>query len=135
MAKMEEVTFYSRSCNLCISANKGRVLMQEGQAVRVDEKIIQFWDQGDGFGRFATDDPELIGFLNRRIEETGDVMTAMEYNRTSTPVEIRLAAKDRELEEANRLIRDLNARLAEKGQQDDPPTKRDILRPPIKAAP
>lgn len=121
MAKPKEhVTYYSRSTNLVISAIKGEQVLQDGKLVRFGEKIITFFDQGDGFGRYSTDDPELIEFLEERRTTAGDILTAREYNEQTTPLEIRLQSRDRELSEANRLIEKLQAQVAAQGSGTAP---------------
>lgn len=118
MAQTDRQTFYSYAPNLSISANKGKERLQEGGTYRrVGEKLIQFTDTGDGYedekgihkplGRFVTDDPELIKFLEDRIAVTGDVIDQKEYNRLIVPPAEREAKMQRQIEEQNRLIADL----------------------------
>ena len=40
-----------------------------GLLQRTNVKLIEFYPQGDNYGRLVTDDPEVIKFLNKRVEE------------------------------------------------------------------
>ncbi|HXI85279.1 MAG TPA: hypothetical protein VNL17_14455 [Verrucomicrobiae bacterium] len=105
----ERRVFYSRNAGLCISANKGRKVMIDGELKRDGEKMIEFIPQPDDYGQFVTEDPELIEFLERRVATVGDVMLPEKYNELTTPLEMRVKElKDenaRVIEDRNRLIK------------------------------
>lgn len=106
MAKAITKTYFSRSTHLAIGAVKGKQIMNEGQLSRIGEKIIQFSPRGveDKWGAFSTDDPELIAILESRCDSERDVLRVEEYNRQSTPPEIRVEQLERQLAESNRLL-------------------------------
>ena len=103
----ERRVFYSRNAGLCISANKGKKVMIDGELKRDGEKMIEFIPQPDNFGQFVTEDPELIEFLDRRAATVGDVILPEKYGELTTPLEIR----NKELKDANARVIEDNNRL------------------------
>lgn len=113
----EEEYFFSAAGNLGICINPGRKVMGEGNVlVNVGYKFIQFTQQRDGFGRLATKDPEVKSALRKRT----DVFDTAEYERRSTPPEVRaknLEASNRMLIEENALLKKLHAEKTSKAQK------------------
>jgi hypothetical protein len=112
----QETIFYSRIPRLLISppGMKGKPANDNGIFKHVGEKLIQFVPLGsEHYGQYVTSDPELIDYLERRCRETGDVMTAQEFEEASTPASVLL---NRAREENRRLIVERN-RLLEMQQQ------------------
>jgi hypothetical protein len=132
---MAKRTFYSNSSGLTISppGMKGEFKEIDGETKRVGETIIQFVPMGNHrlaggkeFGYFVTENEREIAYLEKRAAEVGDVFDEKEYNRVSTPPEIRAEQATRKLEDQNRLIEQLQAQIASRGQVDKPvhaPTK------------
>lgn len=83
--------------------------MGEGNVlVSVGYKFVLFTQQRDGFGRLATSDPEVKAHMRKRT----DVFDTAEYERLSTPPEVRaknLEASNRALIEENALLKKLAA--------------------------
>lgn len=102
-------------------------MLADGSKIKTGEKIIQFSPRMtgpglsraggvryDGFGTYVTSDPELIAYLSKREVEVGDVFGPERYRELVTPVEQKMADKDRTIEDQNRLIADLKAKLGDK---------------------
>ena len=107
-------TFYSKSAAFtCWATPSKRVFGDNGVTQVIDGKSVSFTPQADGFGRFVTDDPEVIAYLEKRSAEVGDVFDGAEYQRRTTPLDVQVAQQQRELTEQNRLIEDLRRRNAE----------------------
>jgi len=107
-------TFYSKSAAfVCWATSPTRVFDDTGMSKVLDGKQINFTPQADGFGRFVTDDPEMIAYLDQRTKEIGDVFDGGEYQRRTTPPDVRIAQQERELTESNRLIDELRRRNSE----------------------
>jgi hypothetical protein len=107
----EPVVFYSRSGHFILQVKKPRRIMQDGQATLVDEKIIEFSPQGDGYGRFVTNDPEVISAL----EKNPNVLTPQRYQEETTPPEVRFQM---ERDEKTRLLTSNNDLLELLHKQD-----------------
>ncbi|HUT24221.1 MAG TPA: hypothetical protein VM492_07775 [Sumerlaeia bacterium] len=107
-------TFYSKSAAFtCWATSPKRVFDDAGMSKVLDGKQINFTPQADGFGRFVTDDPEMIAYLDQRMKEVGDIFDGAEYQRRTTPPDVRIAQQERELTENNRLIEQLRRENAE----------------------
>jgi hypothetical protein len=82
-----------------------------GLLQRTNVKLIEFYPQGDNYGRLVTDDPEVIKFLNKRVEEVGDVFGPQEYTRRTTPMEQRIRQMEdslqRTIQDRDRLEQEL----------------------------
>lgn len=112
--------YYSTSRGLVLHPNPGKPIMQNGQlsSERAGEKIIQFHEFGD-FGRYITDDPEEIAFLDQQIAKgRNDILTPDLYNDRVTPDSVKIDAlrrahgeNERRLTEQNKLIQELQAKL------------------------
>lgn len=113
MADTAEQVFFSRSESLVMHVNCGTQIMQGGQIGRVGEKIIEFYPNGDGYGRLATNDPEVIAFLHKRAAVEQDVYDLAEYTRRVIPPEVQLTLLQTEharvVEERNELLARLQA--------------------------
>jgi hypothetical protein len=96
-ATTEPVMFFSRSAHFTLQVKKPRRIMQDGQATLVDEKIIEFSPQSDGYGRYVTNDPEVIAALERNA----NVLSAQRYQEETTPLDVRLRM---ERDEKTRLV-------------------------------
>ena len=108
--KPEQRTYYSPRGGLTITANPGsRIPSADGRVYLVGFKEIAFLPQADGWGRFTTSDPELIAFLDARMEKQDDVFDAAAYTERTTPPQIRAQQAERELQrkitENNELLR------------------------------
>ena len=118
--KAESRVYYSRSSGgLHLHVNVGEQVMGPKGPVNFGEKIVQFHPLnpteagGQPYGRFETSDQETIDFLERRIVETGDVMTAAQFAAVQqTPDD-----KTRTIEDQNRLIADLKKKNEELATQ------------------
>jgi hypothetical protein len=99
--QVEPVMFFSRAAHLTIQIRPPRRIMQDGQATLVDEKIVSFSPQSDNYGRYVTNDPDVIAAL----EKNRNVMSAQQYQEETTPLEIRLQM---ERDDKKRLITDRN---------------------------
>lgn len=106
---MEKKVFFSSCASLIVSVTKGNMQRgAEGEFRRVNEKLVQFQDNGDGgYGRYMTDDKDEIAYLEKRAAEVGDVFGHEEFTKRTTPPEIRLKQMERELEESNKIIADM----------------------------
>lgn len=112
--------YYSTSRGLVLHPNAGKPVMQNGQlsSERAGEKIIQFHEFGD-FGRYLTNDPEEINFLDQQIAKgRSDILTPETYNDRVTPDGVKIDAlrrahneNARQLTEQNKLIQELQAKL------------------------
>lgn len=135
---METKTFYSPAAGLTISppGMKGKFMNIDGEQKRAGETIIQFVPMGGHringvkggkeYGYYTTADPAEIAYLERRALELGDVFGPEEYNKQTTPPQIRAEQASRVIEDQNRLIADLQAQLHSHGTADKPvqaPTK------------
>lgn len=110
-------TFYSKSGSLTFWAGKPTRIFEEGVSKVLDPPQIQFSRLADGFGVFTTDDPVLIEALEKRAREAGDVFDGGEYQKRTTPADVRIEQQEREIEEQNRLITSLRAQVAQREQQ------------------
>jgi hypothetical protein len=99
--------YFSKAQNLFLSLRVGRKELIDGEIKRVDDKYAQFTPIGDGFGRFFTKDPETIELMDARIAEVGDIFGPDEYQKRSVPAEKRNEMLERELSQANELIKQL----------------------------
>ena len=104
--------------------------MVDGMLRKHGEKLIEFSPRINGggthtdkWGQFTTSDPVLIAFLDKRVEEVGDVFTVEQYREMSTPAEAKISQRERTIEEQNRLIADLKAQVASQNKPVQPPTK------------
>jgi hypothetical protein len=118
--------YYSSAANMIININKGRRVMEDnGVTKMVDQKLAEFTPQADGYGRLVTTDPEIIAKLDARMAAGyTDVFEAAEYNRRTTPVEIRLKMMETEHQ---RVIADNNRLLAMLKEQGKVPEKQGAL--------
>ena len=120
----ETKTFYSRSAGLTLHPNRGKqVLLEGGRTMRVDEKIVEFAQLGD-YGRFETDDPEIIAYLEKRASTPGaDVMSAEAYNNAIIPDAMKVDALRDTNEQQSRMIEEQNRIIAElqRGQKSVKP--------------
>jgi hypothetical protein len=106
----EPKTYYSAAAGLIVNINVGRRIIEPGgTTAMVDQKIAEFQPIGDGFGRLATSDPEVIAKLDARALEHGDVFDGTEYARRTTPAEVRLKLAE---QENTRIMNDYNRLLA-----------------------
>ena len=118
-------TFYSSSAAFtCWATPPKRIFDDTGVSKVLDGKQINFTPQADGFGRFVTDDPDMIAYLDKRMTEIGDIFDGAEYQRRTTPPDVRIAQQERELTESNRLIEELRRRNAELEAGQRSPAKR-----------
>jgi hypothetical protein len=109
-AAPSERSYYSASQGLYICISVGSLKEVAGQTVRLGEKAVQFGPTGrDKFGVCRVTDPDVIAFLDRRVAEVGDIFGEEEYQRRAVPAEDRARVAQRRLEEANSLIRKLQA--------------------------
>jgi len=96
-------TFYSLVPGLGCYAGKTQRL-PDGQMI--DPPFVRFTPMGSApvngqkFGYFTTDDPEIIEYLEKRIAQSTDVISDEEFNRRMTPPEVR----EKTLEEQNRAL-------------------------------
>lgn len=110
-------SFYSQSQGLCLTVSHGALKEIAGQTVRIGEKWAQFQPApGPGkFGVCVTEDPDIILFLEKRAAQNPEeIFDEAEYKKRSVPAETRAKESARQLEEANKLIAQLQAQLADK---------------------
>lgn len=107
----ETKTFYSAAAGLVININIGRRVMEGSTTKVVDQKVAEFTPMPDNFGRLVTSDPEVIAKLEARMAggDTG-IFDAVEYQRRTTPADIRLKMLQ---DEHARLVSDHNRLLAQ----------------------
>ncbi len=118
--KAEARIYYSRSSGgLQLHVNVGEQIMGPKGPMNFGEKIASFHPLnpteagGQPWGRLETADSEVIEYLEKRIVEVGDVMSATEFaSLQQTP-----ADKTRTIEDQNRLIADLQRKLDEANAQ------------------
>lgn len=109
MAKEAIRHYFSKSQSLYICLRVGKKEIVDGEMRTGEGKYAQFSPIGDGFGRFATSDPEVIQLMDERIEQVGDVFGPEEYQKRSIPAEKRNEILERELKTANDLLAKLRA--------------------------
>jgi hypothetical protein len=112
-------TYFSRHGSLTLHASAGKMVTVGREVKRIGEKFVEFRPLGTGdsaWGMFQTDDPEIIAFLDNRIEEaraagaTPDIMDPEDFKRATVPLDQQIAEKDRTI---TRLKADLDAALAQ----------------------
>lgn len=110
MAENTTKIYYSSSAALVINISVGRRVIDAGGVSKiVDQKVAEFTPLGDGYGRLITDDPDVQKKLDALCLQPGSgVFDAAEYNRRTTPAEVRVKMLEREnqriIEEHNRLL-------------------------------
>lgn len=103
-------TYYSPHGRMSMTVNHGKLqLGPDGASRRMGWKIVEFMPQADNWGRFVTDDPEVIAYMERKIAEgSPDIVRPAEYTEKTTPDHIRAreakVALERTLTENNRLL-------------------------------
>jgi hypothetical protein len=112
----EPHAFYSKYKALAISAWKGRRVVIDGEHKRVDELVIEFTPQADGYGLYVTRNKWVIDFLTKRAAKEGDVLLPEQYNDKIIPAEEKIRqlkeSGRRQIEENNRLLAMLNEKTA-----------------------
>jgi hypothetical protein len=118
--KVAPRTFYSKSAGLTITVTHPKPVMEDGMLKKVGGKQAQFLEQGDKFGKYTTDDPEIIA----RLEQHPMVLSPEEYNKATTPadklLEHEVAANQRLVSDNNRLLQrlaELEAQASDRLQQ------------------
>ena len=97
-----------------VNINVGTRVSEGGQSRVIGQKVAEFSAMADGFGRLVTDDPEIIAKLDARSGPESDVFDGTEYQKRTTPVEVRNKILE---EKISRLVTD-NNRLMAKLEQD-----------------
>lgn len=112
-------TYYSVHGSLIVSINNGRRITEASSGLSriVDQKVVEFTQMADGYGKLITSDPEVIAKMDARMEVlNSDVFDGTEYTRRTTPVELQiqqLQAENRRLRgETERAVIDQNRLLA-----------------------
>jgi hypothetical protein len=102
-------TFYSEARGLIATIETPKRVIEDGMSKVLGGRTVQFTPMGrDRFGMLTTSDPEVIAAL----EKMPDVFDEQEFNRRSVPAEKRAEFAERKIEQQNRLIADLQAKVA-----------------------
>lgn len=95
--------FYSTAQYYNLRYSLGTPVISNGLRLgRENEEILEFKPFGK-FGRYATNDPDKIAFL----EKQGDLFGPEEFARRVTPIEQQMEQQKRTIEQQNRLIEQL----------------------------
>jgi len=115
MKSIEIVTknFFSKSAGLTLWPTKSKRVIIDGMSQTVDGSPIEFQNMGNGWGKYSTDDPEQIEFLERRMIVAKDVFDQETYIDKTTPPEAKLADAKRQITTQNKLIADYQRQLEE----------------------
>lgn len=108
-SKQETKHYFTKAQNLHINFQAARKELVDGELRSTGSVSAQFTPDGAGFGRFYTDDPALIKFLDARVAEVGDIFGPDEYQKLLVPAEKRAEDLERKLTQANDLIKKLQA--------------------------
>lgn len=106
-------TFYSRNSGLCVTIAHPKPVLQDGTRILVGGKMAQFVSQGDKYGIYTTNDPEVIA----KLEKHPMVLSPEQYNKATTPVELQLKSVE---DEKLRLIAENNRLMEMLSQQTKP---------------
>lgn len=113
---MPAITFYSKMPGLKCWAGKTKYESVDGTLRLMDPPLVQFTPiPSKNFGYFTTEDPAIIEYLENRMKTSRDVVSEEEFAKAVVPAEMQvktLEAKNRELEQENRLLKQMKEQEA-----------------------